>query len=200
MLQRAGIEDIAELCCCGPGADNMKHWCLSFGESERSVVLAGLGGALTGGLKSGTAHTATRIVDETGEYGWVPTLAGERTLPSIIVTSTRATLSGRLARQVINRTSGAMIIDLETVAFASTATKLGWRWGAVRGISDDLSTHLPENIDQWVGDDGQTDWKYVMRALVARPTLLPVVLELRQQSQKAMHATATQIRTLLDRP
>ncbi len=199
MLERAGLDEVAELCCCGPGADNIKQWCLDQRDLTQPVILAGLAGALIGGLKAGTGHIVSRVVDETGESGWVPPLSGDLTEAAVIATSTRAPLSGRIGRKVVNRTSGAMVIDLESVAFAMAASKLGWRWGVVRGISDDLSTLLPENIDEWVGDDGQTNWKHVMRALLVRPTLIPVVMELRQHSQQAMQAIAPHIRSLLDR-
>lgn len=200
MLQKEGLEEHYDIVCCGPGADSICLWAQQRKPDNAPVILAGLAGSLTAECEAGSAHVITEVVDEPGETHWFPTLKGvvkQGGNPDIIITSTSASLSGRLARQVMNHESGGMLIDLESVEFALAASKFGWTWGIVRGVSDDLSTLLPEDIDQWVDDTGGTRWGYVMRRLLCRPSLLPVVLELRTHSTKAMSSVAELIRMML---
>lgn len=199
MLQKEGMDEHHDIVCCGPGADSICLWAQQRKPNNSPVILAGLAGSLTTECEAGSAHVITEVVDEPGESHWFPTMKGfakpgEHT--DIIITSTSATLSGRLARQLMHHESGGMLIDLESVEFAIAASKFNWTWGIVRGVSDDLSTLLPEDIDRWVDDTGGTRWGYVMRRLLCRPSLLPVVLELRTHSTQAMSNVAELIRMM----
>lgn len=200
MLIKAQLEDVCDLECCGPGADSICAWACKNENPGRPLILAGLAGALTGEHAAGSAHIITEVVDEHGEERWIPPLQDRQTADALgqtIVTSTSATLSGRLAKQIMRRDSGGTLIDLESVAFATAAEKYGWTWGIVRGISDDLSSLLPENIEQWVDDTGRTRWSLVMRTLLCRPNLIPVVLELRTNSTQAMEHVGQLVRSLV---
>ena len=192
VLSRSAIAAHCEIICSGPGFDSITNWSDEHQRLERPIILAGLAGALTGELAAGSAHVVTSVVDETGEDHWSPllTVGADRIGDEVIVTSTRASLSGRLPRQILNQETGGMLIDLESVAFAIAARKYGWMWGIVRGVSDDLSTLLPEHIDQWVDSTGRTKWGYVMRALLCRPALIPITMELRTNSTQAMEEVA----------
>ncbi len=200
MLQKEGMEEHYDIVCCGPGADSICLWAQHRKSNNAPVILAGLAGSLTAECEAGSAHVITEVVDEPGETHWSPTLKGIANPDGntdIIITSTNASLSGRLARQLMHHETGGMLIDLESVEFAIAARKFGWTWGIVRGVSDDLSSLLPEDIDQWVDDTGGTRWGYVMRRLLCRPSLLPVVLELRNHSTQAMSNVAELIRLML---
>ncbi len=200
ILQNEGLGDNYDIACCGPGADSICLWAQQRKHNNTPVILAGLAGSLTGECKAGSAHVISEVVDEPGETHWSPTLksvAKQGEITDIIITSTSATLSGRLARQLMHHESGGMLIDLESVEFALAASKFGWTWGIIRGVSDDLSTLLPDDIDRWVDETGGTRWGYVMRRLLCRPSLLPVVLELRNHSTQAMHSVAELIRIML---
>lgn len=200
MLQKEGLEDRYDLVCCGPGADSICLWAQERKSNPTPVILAGLAGSLTPDCEAGSAHIITEVVDEPGETHWTPPLKGVAKpggKADIIITSTNATLSGRLSRQLMHHESGGMLIDLESVEFALAASKFGWTWGIVRGVSDDLSTLLPVDIEQWVDETGGTRWGYIMRSLLCRPSLLPVVLELRTHSTNAMSNVAELIRMMI---
>ncbi len=203
-LVAAGFEETSTLICTGPGRDNIIAWARDHRDLDQPVILAGLAGSLTSDLAVGDAFVVTRVVDEQGQDEWRPPIQPDTADPTdareIIVTSTRALITGRLARLTVHRETGSMMIDLESTAFAAAARKYGWRrWGIVRGISDDLSTSLPDDIDQWVGETGHTRWGTVMRSLLAKPTLIPKVVELRNNSNTAMQGVAEKLQAIIKR-
>jgi len=204
MLLQCGIDGQCDVQCIGPGGENMKRWATSHARPDGPVVLAGLAGALSPLCHAGSAYIAALVVDETGEDSWTPTLTQPATATAdsphgdIVITSTQAPITGRLARQIVNRETGGMLIDLESVAFALAAQKGAWPWwGVVRGVSDDLTTLLPEGVDEWVSDGGHTRWGHVMRSLLLRPQLIPRVLTMREHSIAAMRAVAGLLRSML---
>lgn len=203
MLERIELDASCDLVCIGPGADRVVEWAQRHAGESRPIVLAGLAGGLSPEFAAGSAHVVDQVVDENGEDTWSPTLglAEQPMSGEIIITSTRAPLTGRLARRLMNRETGGMLIDLESVAFAASAQKFRWsNWGIVRGVSDDVTTLLPEGLDEWVGETGHTRWGQVMRSLLLRPQLIPKVVELRRHSTEAMKGVAELLRRLLELP
>lgn len=214
-LVAAGLEAHCTLVCTGPGRENIVTWARDHTRLDEPIILAGLAGSLSPELKVGSAHVVTLVIDEQRDDEWRPTIlppppasprdatdSNASDIPGsgkIIVTSTHAPVTGRLKRLKMHEETGCMMIDLESVAFAIAAQKYHWtRWGIVRGISDDLSTLLPENIDQWVDETGRTRWGQVMRSLLVKPTLIPVVVELRTNSTAAMKAVGAKLRSIVD--
>ena len=176
------------------------NWARENKVNDRKIVLTGLAGAMSPEFNAGSAHIATQIVDENGEDEWTPTLSIDdpEIHGDIIITSTNAPLTGRIARKIMNQESGGMLIDLESVAFASAAQKFKWKnWGIVRGISDDFTSLLPKGLEEWIDESGQTRWGAVMRSLLLKPMMIPKVVELRQNSTMAMSEVAKKLNTLL---
>jgi hypothetical protein len=199
-LQAAGLEEVGDLICTGPGAESIVVWALNHQVGERKIVLVGLAGALSPEFAAGNAYGITDIVDENGEDEWTPPLVLDDAdqQDKVVATSTHAPLTGRLARKIMSQETGGMLIDLESVAFASSATKHGWtRWGIIRGISDDFTTLLPKGLEEWIDESGQTRWGAVMRSLLLKPMLIPKVVELRQHSTSAMNEAASKLKALL---
>jgi hypothetical protein len=80
------------------------------------------------------------------------------------------------------------------------AQSRGWRWGIVRGVSDDPQTVLPRDVAQWVAPDGRARPMAVARSLLCRRTSMRDVLALQRSTRTALAACADSLRSLLRAP
>ncbi|NQX90482.1 MAG: hypothetical protein HRT77_17735 [Halioglobus sp.] len=200
-LERAGVGDVCELHCCGPGEDRLGAWAHALDAQDRLIILAGLAGSLDPELPAGTAWMVQEVVGEPSDRRWTPQALDQAepvstTGPRAVVMSTRAPVTSNVSRQAHRENSQATLIDLESARFAQIATARHWPWAIIRGVSDDLSSALPEKAADWVGPDGRTCYPSVMRSLVAKPALIPVLVTLRQHSLEAMEHVAALIMRL----
>lgn len=201
-LERAGVGRLSELDCCGPGAERLGAWAERLGGGERVVILAGLAGALHSKRPAGTAWQVTGVHDAQRDEPWVPTfdLAGRADgQERCVVTSTTGTVLGPVAKERLAGQTGADLVDLESVVFARAATRLGWRWGIVRGVSDGVDEALPGLIDRWIDERGRSRPGAVALALLRRPGWMPGVIRLAGQSRSAMRAVAARVVEILER-
>ncbi|MHC4947024.1 MAG: nucleoside phosphorylase-I family protein [Planctomycetota bacterium] len=188
-LDRVGLSDQCELQCAGHGSDRIAEWGRDQPRGPRTVILAGLAGSLCGDRPAGSAWWISEVINPASGRRWQPSLPVAAADPTSIV-STDASIVSPLERFRQRTQTGAELIDLESARFAAVAARRGWRWGIVRGVSDDFSVALPHGVDQWVQADGRTAYSVVMRSLLLKPKLLPLVLELRRHSTAAMEAVA----------
>jgi len=179
-----------DVVCCGPGAAAIDRWAASAGSTPGAVVLVGLGGAIRNGWRAASAHVITEVRGPGGET-WIPSLAGAG--PRCVVTSTETVTSHPDARHALAEERDADLVDLESVAFASAATALGWTWGIVRGISDDVDTPLPPDVGDWVDSEGVTRPGAVLAALLRHPRRIMALVHLGRNSRRAMAAAVDQL-------
>jgi hypothetical protein len=195
-LRRAGLGSRHRLHCCGPGADAITAWARRADPPRGPVLLAGLAGALVPGApwRTGAAFVATAVRAESGAL-LRPSLLDLRPLPaeasSCLITSTDEVIGDPPARRALATATGAALVDLESVAFARTASDLGWTWGVVRGISDDAEARLPAGIASWVDSRGRSRPLRVLADLLRRPQILPELRRLRRDGEAALAAVAT---------
>ena len=190
-LQKAGVAKRFDLACCGPGASGVRDWVARTGTQNRPVILAGLAGALSDRIHLGDAAAIAEVIDADSLETWrsplVDTLAPHDS-QRWRATSAKASVIGRSHKDHLHQHTGADIVDQESVAFAAAAAAAGWRWGIVRGISDDLESSLPVESDRWIDAAGRTRVRSVLAALGGRPMLLPVLWRLGRRSNVAMRA------------
>ena len=197
-LERTGLTEHCDVQCSGPGSDRMARWVRTADPDGRIVILAGLAGSLHADRPAGTAWLISRVARPAPKRAFTPTFEPRsEKAPDTEIISTDLTVGRPIARRQLQLASGATLVDLESERFASAARNRGWTWAIVRGVSDDFSTVLPDEIDTWVDDAGRTRFSTVMRSLLCKPTLLPVVLELRRNSTAAMEAVDRLIRTIM---
>lgn len=186
-LRRALAQDLAadSIVCCGPGAGGVERWAASASCPPRAtVILAGLAGSVAADHRAGEAFAVDAIRGGDGRT-WTPAIRMESGAATIITSADRA-VTARSERLELAQRSGAHLVDLESVAFAQLATARGWRWGIVRGVSDDLSTAAPGGIDRWIAPDGRTRIAAVMAALVRKPWLARDLRCLHHNSKTAL--------------
>ncbi len=198
-LLQAGVGKYCEVRCCGPGASAARQGVQSNAITDGPIILAGLAGALRENISKGCAYVATRVIDDAG-HAWLPTGIAEGNLldparPTII--STLHTITTTQDRRALAQRSGADLVDLESAAFAKAASATGRPWAIVRGVSDGLHDTLPEDIDEWVDEQGRTRTSAVIAAILRRPALVGEVRRLRADSIEAMNAVAGVIDSML---
>lgn len=182
----------------------MTNWARSRGPTDRPVILAGLAGALRPDRMAGEAYVITEVrrdADELDRSLWptYPESPGERSgSAGCIVTSASPIACTRQEKESLARRSGADVVDLESVAFATVASSLGWRWGIVRGISDGPATDLPEGIEGWIEARGHLRPGAILAALCRRPGVVFSLRRLRRDGLAAMRAVASHISAWLE--
>lgn len=144
----------------------------------------GLAGSVCNSYVAGQAYIIDHVRSASGQE-FHPPLRGERDHSTIITSADRiiASCDERLA---LAQRTGAHLVDLESVAFAELAIARGWRWGIIRGVSDDLSTLAPAGMEQWVDDRGRTRKVAVLAALARKPSMLREVRCLHHNSKQAL--------------
>lgn len=198
-LLQAGVGKYCEVRCCGPGALATRQCVQSSAITDRPIILAGLAGALREDIAKGSAHVATRVIDDAG-HAWHPPGIAEGDPPGPsgpTIISTLHTITTTQDKHALAQRSGADLVDLESAAFAEAASAAGRRWAIVRGVSDGLHDALPEDIDEWVDEQGRTRTSAVIAAILRRPALVGEVRRLRADSIEAMNAVAGVIDSML---
>lgn len=197
-LARAGLERYCELHCCGPGAHGVKRWFDRHRPVGRTVVLAGLAGALRPEIAAGSAWIIREALSDASPSerwrpSWMPAPSPDAQ-PPLRVVSVTCTVTLPREKTLLAERSGADLVDLESATFARTADQLGLKWGIVRGVSDAACDALPPNIDQWVDDRGGTRPVVAGLAVLRRPWLIAHVLRLKRAGDQAMAAIAAHLR------
>ncbi len=198
-LLQAGVGKYCEVHCCGPGASAARQGVQSSAITDGPIILAGLAGALREDISKGSAYVATRVIDDAG-HSWLPTGLAQGSLPGPsgpTIISTLHTITTTQDKRALAERSGADLVDLESAAFAEAASAAGRRWAIVRGVSDGLHDTLPEDIDEWVDEQGRARTKAVIAAILRRPALVGEVRRLRADSIEAMNAVAGVIDSML---
>lgn len=159
------------------------------------VILLGLAGALHDGARAGSARSVRRVVADHG--AWEPALP----VPARgwVVTAASAVVRSAAAKRDLGARTGADVVDLESAAFAEAAVRAGWRWGIVRGISDDVRDELPHEIEHMLGEGGEVRIGAVAGAVLRRPALGAALMRLRRAAADAMEAAARELEALLER-
>jgi hypothetical protein len=131
-LLRAGLAEVCDVQCCGPGETAVRRWCAHLREQAEVVVLAGLAGAVAGELRAGAARVIDDVVDASGARTWPTTFPTRRKRTAaaerISVTSATHVVTKPAEKRDLRHTSGADLVDLESetagagVSCAASAT------------------------------------------------------------------------------
>lgn len=190
-LRRAGLGPEVRIEVCGPGREGVHKWIGGNRRQDGPVILAGLGGGLIPELGIGDVVAADAVVAPGGrriETTWrPPSGTGFSERP---VTSTSRTVTSRPAKGALHAVSGGDVVDLESQAFAELASDLGWRFGVVRGIGDDLDHLLPPGCDHWVDHRGRAATGPILASLLRQPSLLRRMRAIQRDGERALQGIA----------
>jgi nucleoside phosphorylase len=184
-IVRRTVRVNASVACCGLGAEAVRTWARTQDEHHDAIVLVGTAGALDPTIRAGTARGVTEVIDVDTGRTWTPPLSVAS--PDCRAVQTHAPVTGA-ARIDLRAASNAAIVDMESVAFAQAAEAAGWRWGIVRGVSDDADHELPPEVTSFTAENGRTRPLGIALALARRPQLARELIGVRRRAIDAMRA------------
>lgn len=169
----------------GCGCEAVLRRVASVNAGPRVAVMVGIAGAIQDQATVGRAFLADRVVDERGQVHLPPITAGA---PRLALTCSHDVVVGEASRRATAARTGAAMVDMESGPFARVATEAGWRWGVLRGISDDAARELPSEVMRWLRADGGTHWRNLATDLTLKPWLWSPVRSMVIHANAAMRS------------
>ncbi|MDQ6981548.1 MAG: hypothetical protein Q9M08_00880 [Mariprofundus sp.] len=165
----------------------------------------GCAGALSAQLQPGdlllprSIQTQTSISFDT-DRAWQARLS--RTLAvrcnpcsDALVTSTDI-ITASSQKQVLNQSSGAVAVDMESAAIAMVAQKAGVPFMVIRAIADDVNTAIPANIAMVMDKFGNISYARMLSLLLLHPALWLHLIRLGRQFSAAKSTLSLAATTL----
>ena len=189
----------------GPGADFSGMWADALPPGS-VVILAGVAGALSSACTRGSAHWASAVIDAKGRQ-WVAPVRGPGNLAPASARQGPVELAGvdgviglPEGKRSLQQRTGACIVDCESASFARAASKRGWRWGVVRGISDGVDDIVPGWMPQLLRRNGSVDSGAVASTLLANPLRAIDMIRGGQAAGDAMRAVCALLAAFAQEP
>jgi adenosylhomocysteine nucleosidase len=175
---------------CGAGRTRARKATLSLldAHTPRWLLSVGFSGGLVPELKIGDIVVASSVVGPAGEE-----LSLDLSMPA---DPARGWHVGRIAtvdhivrsvaeKQALAAKTGALAVDMESLAVAQVARDMHKRFMAVRAISDDAATELPPEVLAILGPTGSVRAGAVAGALIKRMSSAKDMWRMREQAMKA---------------
>jgi adenosylhomocysteine nucleosidase len=157
------------------------------------ILSAGFSGALHPDLQLGDIVLANAIVSPEGEELLVDarmTAAPDRGWHVGKIATADEIVRTVSAKQSLAEQTGALAVDLESLAVARLCQKTKTRFLAVRAISDDLSHDLPPEVMSVFGGSGSLRAGAIAGALWKRPSSVKDMWRLRENANHAAERLA----------
>lgn len=172
------------------------------GHSPKWVVSVGFSGALQPHLKVGDLVVADAIVDRQGKGLSVPVQM--QSAPNDRLFVGKFLNSDQIIRlvsekQQLGASTGALAVDMESLAVARVCAERNIRYMSVRVISDDLSQDLPQEVLSVFGSTGYRRAGAVLSALWNRPSSWSDLWQLREQAIVAASRLGLFLRNVVER-
>ncbi|MDC7218091.1 MAG: hypothetical protein PQJ28_03605 [Spirochaetales bacterium] len=163
------------------------------------ILSIGVSGGLAAGLEAGTLVTATSIHSDIAELdSWFESDEDAK-LRSELVPSCGETQCGKLitAKEAVltpqdklfmHERTGALAVDMESIAVAQTAKKNGIPFGCIRAISDDSKRGIPKESLAGVNETGKTQLGPILKAIMKRPGLIFELIPMGRDYSKGLKA------------
>ncbi|WP_321402840.1 phosphorylase [Maridesulfovibrio sp.] len=163
------------------------------------ILSVGVSGGLAPGLSAGTIVAGTSILSDIEEFeSWLEG-AAEAQMRSGLIPDCGKIQCGKLftARKpvlcaqdklFIHERTGALAVDMESIAVASTAQKMGIPFGCIRAISDDSNRGIPKESLAGVDESGKTQLGPILKAIAKRPGLIFELIPMGRDYSKALKA------------
>lgn len=178
----------------GPARATRATHALLDAHQPRWIVSTGFAGALNTDLKRGHIVVANEIVGLNGEPLQID--LGMASDPASGLHVGRTLTVDKMIRtteekRALAAQTGAIAVDMETLAVATVCRQTKTRFMAVRAISDDLSADLPPEILSLVGDTGAVRFGAVIGSLWKRPSSIKDMWRMREHAMDASEKLAS---------
>ncbi len=209
-VEKCGIPADFECIGVGPGAvwrwaESRKSMGAANSPPARTVILAGLAGALDPTFTVATVRSAEMIIGAGADFcrpspSYSPPLRSKHTT---VIASVDNVCADQVSKKILRDQSGAGMVDMESAAFASLATKRGWNWGVFRAVSDDSVTDIPPWIASLVRVDGSLDVISLATSVLAHPSRIARLAAIGASARHALRELCLELTAILskcDRP
>ena len=172
------------------------------GHAPKWVVSVGFSGALQPHLKVGDLVVANAIVDRQGKGLSVPVQMQSAPQDRLFVgkfINTEQIVRLAADKQQLGESTGALAVDMESLAVARVCAERNIRFMSVRVISDDLSKDLPQEVLSVFGSTGYRRAGAVLSALWNRPSSWSDMWQLREQAVVAAARLGLFLRNVVER-
>ncbi|WP_320174822.1 phosphorylase [Maridesulfovibrio sp.] len=168
-------------------------------EKPDLILSIGVSGGLAAGLETGTLVTATSIHSDIAEFDSWFEGNGDSRLRSELIPSCREIQCGKLitAKEAVltpqdklfmHERTGALAVDMESIAVAQAAKNTGIPFGCIRAISDDSKRGIPQESLAGVDESGKTQLGPILKAIMKRPSLIFELIPMGRDYSKALKA------------
>lgn len=179
----------------GTGMNRARRATLSLLDAHRPawIVSTGFAGALVPEMKVGNIVVANEVVGLQGQSLKID-VGMDSNLERGLRVGRMLTVD-RMVRTVVEKQdlaeqTGAISVDMETLAVAAACQEAKTRFMAVRTISDDLSADLPPEVLSLLGETGAVRLGAVFGALWKRPASIKDMWRMREHAMEAANRLA----------
>jgi adenosylhomocysteine nucleosidase len=193
--------------CTGDGRENAARGAQALLERYQvgSLMVIGIAGGLSPSLPVGRLLVAREVIEDgrlapAPDTSWLERARRSAGATPAIFVSTRDMLCTPQAKaDAYSELTGGPVaaVDLETATFARAASKRGLPYLALRAISDTAEESLPLDFNTLRDRTGAVNSRLVALRALARPRLLPSLLDWRRRVSCCSENLARAVQTLL---
>ncbi len=178
------------LMLCGVGAEAAERGtaALLAGHHPRWVISAGFAGGLQPQLKRGDLVLATQVQNAAGKQlaidfrGSLPAPQGLAIHQGKLLTSDRI-LASAAEKQATGQSTGALAVEMETLAVAQVCAAAGQRFLSLRVISDAMEEEVPRDVEKLIAaKTGVQRAGTIIGGLFRRPSMVKDLWRLQEQA------------------
>lgn len=182
------INDKTVVICSGAGFKNAKEAChILIKKGAERLISWGCAAALKSGLKPGDLVLPQALQTEKQKIILLESPWLENTLEHLSIISnpltgllaeSRFIVTESIEKQQIYAQTGAIALDMESVAIAKTAINHGYPVLVIRSIADPVNMSLPSAVSYALNDQGDVILTKLLRFLLTHPMELPGLIKL----------------------
>lgn len=166
-------------------------------EKPDLILSIGVSGGLAAGLEAGTLVAATRIHSDIPEFESWNENKNDASMRSELIPACGNIQCGKLItanspvltpheKQSMHERTGALAVDMESIAVAHAAQKEGIPFGCIRAISDDSKRGIPQEALAGVDESGKTQLAPILKAIMKRPSLIFELIPMGRDYSRAL--------------
>lgn len=157
------------------------------------LISFGLAGGLAPQLRPGTLIVASEIVDPTGnrlpvDRAWAATVRQATGALDGAILGALVPAASAAAKKALFARTGALAVDLESLAVARAAGLAGLPFIVVRAVADAAGRDLPPAALIALRQDGTADLPRILWSVAQRPAQIAGLIRLAQDAGRALGA------------